>query len=106
MLIYFLILTDVVFFQIASENVQSVNVVRHLWSCKTIQKDRVELEKFLNLQRPKFVNRNGVKMVEVWNVKWKSANYRLETCNDEVGVIKQNGGQYKEDQNWFWKQYM
>ena len=99
MLIYFLILTDAVFFQIATENVQSVNVVRHLRSCKTIQKDRVELEKFWNLQRPKFVNRNGVKMVEVWNVKWKSANYRLETCNDEVDVIKQNGGQYKEDQN-------
>ena len=99
MLIHFLILTDVVLLQIATENVQSVIVVRHLRSCKTIQKDRVELERFLNLQRSKFVNRNGAKMVEVWNVKWKSANYRLETCNDEVDVIKQNGGQYKEDQN-------
>ena len=93
MLIHFLILTDVVLLQIATENVQSVIVVRHLRSCKTIQKDRVELERFLNLQRSKFVNRNGAKMVEVWNVKWKSANYRLETCNDEVGVIKQNEGQ-------------
>ena len=93
MLIHFLILTDVVLLQIATENVQSVIVVRHLRSSKTIQKDRVELERFLNLQRSKFVNRNGAKMVEVWNVKWKSANYRLETCNDEVGVIKQNGGQ-------------
>ena len=93
MLIHFLILTDVVLLQIATENVQSAIVVRHLRSCKTIQKDRVELERFLNLQRSKFVNRNGAKMVEVWNVKWKSANYRLETCNDEVGVIKQNGGQ-------------
>ena len=93
MLIHFLILTDVVLLQIATENVQSVIVVRHLRSCKTIQKDRVELERFLNLQRSKFVNRNGAKMVEVWNVKWKSAKYRLETCNDEVGVIKQNGGQ-------------
>ena len=93
MLIHFLILTDVVLLQIATENVQSVIVVRHLRSCKTIQKDRVELERFLNLQRSKFVNRNGAKMVEVWNVKWKSANYRLETCNNEVGVIKQNGGQ-------------
>ena len=34
--------------------------------------------------------------------KWKSANYRLESRDDEVGVIKRSGWEYKEDQYRFW----
>ena len=35
--------------------------------------------------------------------KWKSANYRLESHSDEVGVIiKRSGRKCKEDQYWFW----
>ena len=31
--------------------------------------------------------------------KWKSVNYALEPRNDEVGVIKQSGGECKEEEN-------
>ena len=37
--------------------------------CKISQQDSVEMERFWNLQRSKFVNHNGAKMVDVWNVK-------------------------------------
>ena len=30
--------------------------------------------------------------------KWKSANYGLESHNDEVGVINRSGGKRQEDQ--------
>ena len=44
-------------------------VVRHLWPCQARRvRDSVEIESFWNLQRSKFVNLNGAKMVDVWNV--------------------------------------
>ena len=36
--------------------------------CKISQQDSVEMERFWNLQRSKFVNHNGAKMVDAWNV--------------------------------------
>ena len=46
------------FFQTATENLQSVNVVRHLRPCKTNQQDSMGMERFWNLQRSKFINHN------------------------------------------------
>ena len=50
---------------------RTFNVVQQLQPCHARQvckKDRVEMERFWNLQHSKFVNHNGAKMVDIWNV--------------------------------------
>ena len=58
------------FFQTATENVQC---------CSTALFVSMEIGRFWNLQHPKFVNLNGAKMVEVWNVnKLTKAGTKME----------------------------
>ena len=50
---------------------RTFNVVQQLQPCharRVCKKDSVEMESFWNLQHSKFVNHNGAKMVDVWNV--------------------------------------
>ena len=87
MLIYFLILTDIFFFQTATENLLCCSTSSTMPS-KTSQQDSVE--KFWNLQRSKFVNHNGAKMVDVWNVsKLTEANEvgpNVKKTNTDFGI--------------------
>ena len=58
------------FFQTATENLRC---------CSTALFDKVEMEKFWNLQHSKFVNHNGAKMGDVWNVnKLTEARTKME----------------------------
>ena len=53
------------FFQTVTENVRCCSTAL-LMPCKTSQQDSVEIERFWNRQRSKFVNHNDTKMVDVW----------------------------------------
>ena len=53
------------FFQTVTENVRCCSTAL-LMACKTSQQDSVEIERFWNRQRSKFVNHNDTKMVDVW----------------------------------------
>ena len=61
-------------------------VVQTLWM--------VEMEgmgRIWNLLRLKYVNHNGAKMIDLWNVnKLTAANLGLRLRNDEVGIIKRS----------------
>ena len=63
------------FFQTATENVGC---------CSRALFDSVEIRRFWNLQHSKFVNHNGAKMVDVWNVN-KLTGTRTEI---EVGKLR------------------
>ena len=58
------------FFQTATENVRC---------CSPVSFACVEIGRFWNLQHPKFINHNGTKMVDVWNVnKLTEARTKME----------------------------
>ena len=68
------------FFQTATENLRS---------CSTASFDSVEMERFWNLQHSKFVNYNGTKMVDAWNVnKLTEARTKME-----VGKLRTKAAQ-------------
>ena len=68
------------FFQTATENLRC---------CSTASFGKVEMEKFWNLQHSKFVNHNGAKMVDVWNVnKLTEARTKME-----VGKLRTSAAQ-------------
>ena len=52
--------------------------------------DSVEMERFWNLQHSKFVNDNGTKMVDIWNVN-KLADTRTKM---EVGKLRTKTAQW------------
>ena len=56
-----------------------LDVVRQLRPCNTSHQDRVETERFWNLQRSKYINHNGAKAIDKWNVnKLSVARIKME----------------------------
>ena len=88
------------FFQTATEN---------LWCCSTAsfdqamqdelpRQDSMEMERFWNLQHSKFVNHNGAKIVDVWNVnKLTEARTKME-CQQTYRGTDQNGSRQITDE--------
>ena len=81
------------FLQTATENLLCCSISATMPS-KRSQQDSVEMEKFWNLQHSKFVNHNGAKMVDAWNVNklteanevGTNVNFGISIWNMEYGM--------------------
>ena len=57
--------------------------------CNTCHQDRVEVERFWNLQRSKYVNHNDTKMIDRWNVnKLTAARTKKEVDKLRTRVVQ------------------
>ena len=79
------------FSQTATENLRCCSTATFAYAMQdeSARQDRVEMERFWNLQHSKFVNHIGQKMVDVWDVnKLTEARTKME-----VGKIRTKASQ-------------
>ena len=76
------------FFQTATENLRWC-LTASTMPCRPFKTgDSVEMVTFWNLQRSKFVNHNGAKMYDAWNVSWNVNKLTEARTKMEVGKLR------------------
>ena len=67
----------------------TVRFVRLLWPCKTSQQESVQVEMIRSLQCLMFVNHNGTKRIDIWNVnKLTTRRTKMEVCQLRTRVAQ------------------
>ena len=76
------------FFQTTSENLSCCSTASTMQH-ESAKQNSVEKESFWNLKRSKFVNHNGINMVDVWNVnKLTTARTKMEVGKLRIRVAQ------------------